>query len=59
METITVEQIIDLIINKHGEELMKDLVILRMMGYSKEVIDALFVCYEARGIEVDALKKLL
>lgn len=42
METITVEQIIDLIMNKHGEELMKDLVLLRMMGYSKEVIDDIF-----------------
>ena len=51
MDKTVVKDIITLIV-ENGEHLAEDLVILRMMGFEKEVFAALFSCYQARMIEL-------
>ena len=52
MDKTVVKDIITLIV-ENGEHLAEDLVILRMMGFEKEVFAALFSCYQARMIELN------
>ena len=56
MDKTVVKDIITLIV-ENGEHLAEDLVILRMMGFEKEVFAALFSCYQARMIELNIAKK--
>ena len=58
MDKTVVKDIITLIV-ENGEHLAEDLVILRMMGFEKEVFAALFSCYQARMIELEIAKNSL